>query len=91
MPLPSNDTDPDLAAALQAAREHYAPQMQQVMRDIRQLLAGRHPRQLVGRECLQHIVLRERFNEHAAAQRDFAEAYLTRHDVMEPQNAAVYG
>ena len=87
MPLPSNDTDADIAAA----REHYAPQMQQVMRDIRQLLAGRHPAELTGRQCLQHTMLRERFNELAAAQRDFAEAHLTRNGVMAPQNAVIYG
>jgi hypothetical protein len=33
---------------------------------------------LVGRECLQHIILRARFNELADAQRDFAEAHLAR-------------
>jgi hypothetical protein len=63
MPLPTaNDTDADRAVALQAAREHFALQMHQVMRDIRRILAGRDPRQLVGFECLQHIILRERFN-----------------------------
>ena len=79
MPLPTaNDTDADRAVALQAAREHFAPQMHQVMRDIRRILAGRDPRQLVGFECLQHIILRERFNELATAQRDYAEAHLAR-------------
>jgi hypothetical protein len=79
MPLPSaNDTNADLAAALAAAREHFAPQMQQVMRNIRRILAGRDPRQLVGRECLQHLTLREQFTELAAAQRAFAETFLAR-------------
>jgi hypothetical protein len=79
MPLPSaNDTDADLAAALAAAREHFAPQMEATMRDIRQLLAGRDPQQLIGRECLEHLILRERFNELASAQRDYAEAYVAR-------------
>ena len=78
MPLPTaNDTDAEIALA--AAREHFEPQMQQVMRDIRRILAGRDPRQLIGRECLQHIILREKFTELAAAQRDYAEAHLARH------------
>ena len=79
MSLEANDTDADLAAALAAAREHFAPQMQRVMHDIRRLLAGRDPQQLIGRECLQHLTLREQFNELASAQRDYAEAYLARH------------
>jgi hypothetical protein len=54
MPLTAgNDTDADLTTALATAREHFAPQMEQVMRDIRRILAGRDPQQLVGRECLQ--------------------------------------
>ena len=77
MSLAAND-DADLNAALAAAREPYAPQMQQVMGDIRRILAGRDPQQLVGYECLQHIILRERFNELATAQRDYAEAHLAR-------------
>jgi hypothetical protein len=77
MPLPTaNDSDAEIDAALAAAREHFAPQMEVTMRDIRRLLAGRDPQQLIGRECLQHLVLRERFNELTSAQRAFAEAYL---------------
>ena len=80
MPLPmtANDTNVDKTAALAAARAHFAPQMQQVMHAIRRLLAGRDPSQLVGRECLQHLTLRARFNELATAQRDYAEAHLAR-------------
>jgi hypothetical protein len=52
--------------------------MQQAMHDIRRLLAWRDPQQLIGRECLQHLTLREQFNELASAQRDFAEAHLAR-------------
>ena len=77
MPPPTaNDTDAEMALA--AAREHFAPEMHQVMREIRKLLAGRHPQQLIGRECLQHLVLREKLNELASAQRDYAEAHLAR-------------
>ena len=78
MSLAANYAAADLAAALHAAREHFAPQMQQVMRDIRRILAGRDPRQLVDHECLQHFILRTRFNEPTSAQRDYAEAHLAR-------------
>jgi hypothetical protein len=37
--------------------------MHQIMRDIRRIPAGRDPQQLTGRECLQHLTLRERFTE----------------------------
>jgi hypothetical protein len=74
----SNDTDADLVAALQAAREHFAGPMEATMVAMRTLLAGRHPCQLTGRECFQHLTLRARFIELAQAQRDFAEAHLAR-------------
>lgn len=66
----------DLAHALQAAREHFAPEMQRAMRDIRGLLAGRDPRQLVGRECVAHLELRAKFYAVADAQAAYAEAQL---------------
>ena len=69
-------TSSDATAALAAACEHFSPQMEATMRDIRRLLAGCGPQQLVGRECLWHVVLRARFNELASAQRDFAEAHF---------------
>jgi hypothetical protein len=68
----------DLMAALQAAREHFAAPMEATMVAMRALLAGRHPYQLTGRECFQHLTLRARFIELAQAQRDFAEAHLPR-------------
>jgi hypothetical protein len=86
-----------------AAAEHPV----HLMREIRRILAGRDLQQPVGYECLQHIVLRARFNELADAQRDFAEAHLacgqqrrleqadnrsTRRRAMEQrQTAAIYG
>jgi hypothetical protein len=68
----------DLMAALQAAREHFAGPMEATMVAMRAILAGRHPSQLTGRECVEHLTLRARFTELAQAQRDFAEAHLVR-------------
>jgi hypothetical protein len=76
--LAGNDSDADIAGALQAARAHFAVPMEQTMRALRTLLAGRHPCQLTGSECVRHLTLRVRFNELADAQRDFAETLLAR-------------
>jgi hypothetical protein len=74
MSLAANDTDTDITAA----RVHFVPEMQQVMRDIRRNPGRARPSQLICCEAVQRLTLRERFNEPANAQSNFTAAYLAR-------------
>ena len=91
MPGTSESVDSDMRAALKAARDHYRVAMLSVMRDMRELLAGRSPRELIGQEVVRYLTLRVRFDELALAQRDYAEARLAQRQDSAARAEAVAG